>query len=144
MITVLLYVRDSVYQAVIIMSRQAGIPPGVVNIVPGYGETAGGALTEHMDVDMISFSGSTEVHKTRTHAVHTPSPPHSALHVERYTICFRSLQGCPLRGFEESFLFKLRYFQYFVLNLKLRNTDTLAYNACHHSNTSTLTMTSTS
>ena len=45
----------------IIFSRQAGIPPGVVNIVPGYGETAGGALTEHMDVDKVSFTGSTEV-----------------------------------------------------------------------------------
>ncbi|KAK2171982.1 hypothetical protein NP493_1008g00071 [Ridgeia piscesae] len=40
---------------------EAGIPTGVVNIVPGYGETAGAALTEHMDVDKISFTGSAEV-----------------------------------------------------------------------------------
>ncbi|KAK2171980.1 hypothetical protein NP493_1008g00066 [Ridgeia piscesae] len=40
---------------------EAGIPTGVVNIVPGYGETAGAALTEHMDVDKISFTGSVEV-----------------------------------------------------------------------------------
>ncbi|XP_014679774.1 PREDICTED: retinal dehydrogenase 1-like, partial [Priapulus caudatus] len=41
----------------------AGIPAGVVNVVPGYGPTAGAALTEHMDVNKISFTGSTEVGK---------------------------------------------------------------------------------
>ncbi|KAI0239677.1 Aldehyde dehydrogenase [Lamellibrachia satsuma] len=41
--------------------KEAGVPAGVVNIVPGYGETAGAALTGHMDVDKISFTGSTEV-----------------------------------------------------------------------------------
>ena len=40
---------------------QAGFPPGVVNIVPGYGPTAGAALSEHMDVDKVAFTGSTEV-----------------------------------------------------------------------------------
>jgi acyl-CoA reductase-like NAD-dependent aldehyde dehydrogenase len=40
---------------------EAGFPPGVVNIVPGYGETAGEALTHHPDVRVISFTGSTEV-----------------------------------------------------------------------------------
>jgi aldehyde dehydrogenase (NAD+) len=30
---------------------EAGIPPGVVNVVPGYGETAGAALSSHPDVD---------------------------------------------------------------------------------------------
>ena len=40
---------------------EAGFPPGVVNIVPGYGPTAGAALTEHQDVDKIAFTGSTEV-----------------------------------------------------------------------------------
>ena len=40
---------------------QAGFPPGVVNIVPGYGSTAGMAIAEHMDIDKISFTGSTEV-----------------------------------------------------------------------------------
>lgn len=39
----------------------AGIPPGVVNIVTGYGETAGAALASHPDVDKIGFTGSTEV-----------------------------------------------------------------------------------
>lgn len=37
---------------------EAGIPPGVVNVVTGFGSTAGAALTEHMDVDKISFTGS--------------------------------------------------------------------------------------
>ncbi|KER18054.1 hypothetical protein T265_16327, partial [Opisthorchis viverrini] len=36
-------------------------PPGVVNIIPGYGETAGAALSQHPDVRVISFTGSTEV-----------------------------------------------------------------------------------
>jgi len=40
---------------------QAGFPPGVVNIVPGYGPTAGMAVAEHMDVEKIAFTGSTEV-----------------------------------------------------------------------------------
>ncbi len=40
---------------------QAGFPPGVVNVVPGYGPTAGAALAEHMDVDKVAFTGSTEV-----------------------------------------------------------------------------------
>jgi len=40
---------------------QAGFPPGVINIVPGYGPTAGGALVQHADVDKVTFTGSTEV-----------------------------------------------------------------------------------
>jgi len=40
---------------------EAGIPAGVVNIVPGYGETAGAALAAHPDVDKVAFTGSTEV-----------------------------------------------------------------------------------
>ncbi|MGW4068376.1 aldehyde dehydrogenase family protein [Nocardia grenadensis] len=40
---------------------QAGFPPGVVNIVPGYGDTAGAALAAHPGVDKIAFTGSTEV-----------------------------------------------------------------------------------
>ncbi|MDA8051840.1 MAG: aldehyde dehydrogenase family protein [Rhodospirillales bacterium] len=37
---------------------QAGVPPGVVNIVPGYGETAGAALARHAGVDKVAFTGS--------------------------------------------------------------------------------------
>jgi len=37
---------------------EAGVPAGVVNIVPGYGETAGAALAAHPDVDKIAFTGS--------------------------------------------------------------------------------------
>ncbi len=39
----------------------AGIPPGVVNIVTGFGETAGAAIAAHPDVDKVAFTGSTEV-----------------------------------------------------------------------------------
>ncbi len=42
---------------------EAGFPPGVVNIVPGFGNTAGASLVEHPDVDKIAFTGSTEVGK---------------------------------------------------------------------------------
>jgi phenylacetaldehyde dehydrogenase len=42
---------------------EAGLPDGVVNIVPGFGETAGAALASHPDVDKIAFTGSTEVGK---------------------------------------------------------------------------------
>jgi len=40
---------------------EAGFPAGVVNILPGYGPTAGAALARHMDVDKVAFTGSTEV-----------------------------------------------------------------------------------
>jgi phenylacetaldehyde dehydrogenase len=42
---------------------EAGIPNGVVNVVPGFGETAGAALAAHEDVDKVAFTGSTEVGK---------------------------------------------------------------------------------
>jgi phenylacetaldehyde dehydrogenase len=41
--------------------EEAGIPPGVVNIVTGLGETAGAAIAAHPDVDKVAFTGSTEV-----------------------------------------------------------------------------------
>ncbi|XP_048382953.1 aldehyde dehydrogenase 1A1-like isoform X2 [Stegostoma tigrinum] len=43
--------------------KEAGFPPGVVNIVPGYGCTAGATMTSHMDIDKVAFTGSTEVGK---------------------------------------------------------------------------------
>jgi phenylacetaldehyde dehydrogenase len=43
--------------------QEAGFPDGVVNIVTGFGETAGAALAEHPDVDKVAFTGSTEVGK---------------------------------------------------------------------------------
>jgi acyl-CoA reductase-like NAD-dependent aldehyde dehydrogenase len=45
------------------LAAEAGLPPGVLNVLPGFGETAGQALGRHMDVDMIAFTGSTEVGK---------------------------------------------------------------------------------
>jgi phenylacetaldehyde dehydrogenase len=48
--------------------QEAGFPDGVVNIVPGYGETAGAALAAHPKVDKIAFTGSTEVGKLIVHA----------------------------------------------------------------------------
>lgn len=43
--------------------QEAGFPEGVVNIIPGYGETAGAALASHKGIDKIAFTGSTEVGK---------------------------------------------------------------------------------
>ncbi len=43
------------------LALEAGVPPGVLNVVPGLGETAGQALARHMDVDLIAFTGSGEV-----------------------------------------------------------------------------------
>ena len=40
---------------------QAGFPPGVVNIVNGFGATAGAALASHPDINKIAFTGSTGV-----------------------------------------------------------------------------------
>ncbi|HEY4682429.1 MAG TPA: aldehyde dehydrogenase family protein [Candidatus Acidoferrales bacterium] len=40
---------------------EAGFPPGVVNILPGFGPTAGAAIARHMDIDKVAFTGSTEV-----------------------------------------------------------------------------------
>ncbi len=48
--------------------QEVGFPDGVVNIVPGYGETAGAALAAHPDVDKVAFTGSTEVGKLIIHA----------------------------------------------------------------------------
>src|SRR5699024_5813908 len=46
------------------LAAEAGFPEGVINIVPGYGETAGDALVKHPDVNKIAFTGSTGVGKS--------------------------------------------------------------------------------
>ncbi|MBZ4317438.1 aldehyde dehydrogenase family protein, partial [Mycobacterium tuberculosis] len=43
--------------------QEAGFPEGVVNIIPGFGETAGQPLVDHPQVDKIAFTGSTEIGK---------------------------------------------------------------------------------
>jgi 4-(gamma-glutamylamino)butanal dehydrogenase len=45
------------------LATEAGLPAGVLNVVPGFGETAGRALGLHPDVDCVAFTGSTEVGK---------------------------------------------------------------------------------
>jgi gamma-glutamyl-gamma-aminobutyraldehyde dehydrogenase len=45
------------------LAAEAGLPAGVLNVVPGFGETAGRALGVHPDVDCVAFTGSTEVGK---------------------------------------------------------------------------------
>jgi acyl-CoA reductase-like NAD-dependent aldehyde dehydrogenase len=46
------------------LAVEAGLPPGVMNVVPGLGHTAGKALALHMDVDCVTFTGSTATGKT--------------------------------------------------------------------------------
>jgi acyl-CoA reductase-like NAD-dependent aldehyde dehydrogenase len=45
------------------LAAEAGLPEGVLQVLPGFGETAGQALGRHMDVDMVAFTGSTAVGK---------------------------------------------------------------------------------
>jgi aldehyde dehydrogenase (NAD+) len=45
------------------LAMEAGFPEGVVNVVTGFGETAGAAIANHMDVDKVAFTGSTVVGK---------------------------------------------------------------------------------
>jgi acyl-CoA reductase-like NAD-dependent aldehyde dehydrogenase len=45
------------------LAAEAGLPPGVLQVVPGFGETAGQGIGRHADVDMVAFTGSTEVGK---------------------------------------------------------------------------------
>nr|XP_043624379.1 aldehyde dehydrogenase family 2 member C4-like [Erigeron canadensis] len=43
------------------LAKLAGVPDGVINVVTGFGPTAGAAISSHMDIDCVSFTGSTEV-----------------------------------------------------------------------------------
>lgn len=49
------------YNHEFVNATQAGFPPGVINVVNGFGETAAAALASHPDVQKIAFTGSTEV-----------------------------------------------------------------------------------
>ncbi|CAJ1951817.1 unnamed protein product [Sphenostylis stenocarpa] len=50
------------------LAKLAGIPDGVLNVVPGLGPIAGAAICSHMDIDKVSFTGSTEVGREIMHA----------------------------------------------------------------------------
>lgn len=43
--------------------EEAGFPPGVVNVLTGFGPTAGGPIVSHPGIDKVAFTGSTEVGK---------------------------------------------------------------------------------
>lgn len=45
------------------LALEAGLPAGVLNILPGFGETAGAAIAAHPGVAKVAFTGSTEVGK---------------------------------------------------------------------------------
>jgi aldehyde dehydrogenase (NAD+) len=44
--------------------KEAGFPPGVINIISGFGKVAGAAISSHMDIDKVAFTGSTVVGRT--------------------------------------------------------------------------------
>ena len=44
--------------------KEAGFPPGVINIISGFGRVAGAAISSHMDIDKVAFTGSTMVGRT--------------------------------------------------------------------------------
>ena len=44
--------------------KEAGFPPGVINVLSGFGKTAGAAIASHMDVDKVAFTGSTIIGRT--------------------------------------------------------------------------------
>jgi len=50
------------------LALQVGLPPGVLNVIPGYGDPAGEALARHPDVDKISFTGSVRTARRLLHA----------------------------------------------------------------------------
>jgi acyl-CoA reductase-like NAD-dependent aldehyde dehydrogenase len=50
------------------LAREVGFPPGVLNVLPGYGDPAGEALARHPDVDKISFTGSARTARRLLHA----------------------------------------------------------------------------
>lgn len=43
--------------------KEAGFPKGVVNVLPGYGPTAGGAIVANMNINKVAFTGSTKVNE---------------------------------------------------------------------------------
>ncbi|KAK5084185.1 aldehyde dehydrogenase (NAD(P)(+)) ald5 [Exophiala xenobiotica] len=53
---------SALYAATLV--EKAGIPAGVVNIISGFGKTAGAAIASHMDIDKVAFTGSTVVGRT--------------------------------------------------------------------------------
>jgi hypothetical protein len=67
---------------------EAGFPPGVVNILTGFGPTAGAAIVQHPDVDKVAFTGSTEVGKLIQRE--------AAGSIKNGTRCWRFLRCCSL------------------------------------------------
>lgn len=57
-----------------IVFGQAGFPPGVVNMVPGFGPTVGAAIASHIGIDKVAFTGSTKVRGSRG-ALDDKAPP---------------------------------------------------------------------
>ncbi|XVF16449.1 hypothetical protein REPUB_Repub10bG0031700 [Reevesia pubescens] len=67
--------------------HEAGLPPGVLNVVSGFGPTAGAALSSHMDVNKLSFTGSTATGKIDADVDKAVELAHSALFFNQGQCC---------------------------------------------------------
>src|SRR3990167_8433522 len=85
------------------LALEAGIPPGVFNVVPGFGAEAGSPLALHMDVDCIAFTGSTRVGK-QIHVMAGQSNLKRAVEAAVGSIFFNQGESCnaPSRLFVEA------------------------------------------
>jgi acyl-CoA reductase-like NAD-dependent aldehyde dehydrogenase len=70
---------------------EAGIPPGSVNVLPGYGKTAGDVIARHMGVDKVTFTGSTATGREAVKA--------SAGNMKRVTMEL-AIEALPTRGLD--------------------------------------------
>ena len=72
------------------LTKEAGFPDGVVNVIPGYGPTAGAAIVKHPDVHKVAFTGSTEVGKIiQVRTENVPQMPciQKGYEISRETFC---------------------------------------------------------
>ena len=75
------------------LAAEAGLPDGVLNVVPGPGAAAGAALGRHMDVDKVTFTGSTEVGR-----LFLRTPPTATSRTSRSNAAARARRSCsPMR-----------------------------------------------
>ncbi|KAK3034369.1 hypothetical protein RJ639_032267 [Escallonia herrerae] len=125
------------------LSKLAGIPDGVINVITGYGHTAGAAISSHMDIDKVSFTGSTAVGRLIMQAAATSNlkPVSLELGGKSPVLIFEdadvdkavdlALLGTLFNKASEFFSFGLnhvykKYFLAFWPNSKLQNFDILS------------------
>jgi len=61
------------------LAKEAGFPAGVVNVIPGYGPTAGAAIAEHSEIRKVAFTGSTSYNTLGKLSMYESQAPHNRL-----------------------------------------------------------------